>query len=257
MRLFGLIGRKLGHSFSANYFNEKFEREGIDASYKLFEIPSIEEISNILKENPELVGLNVTIPYKRDIIPYCESLTDTAREIGAVNTLLISHNRDGGMVLTGHNTDAPGFTKAIQPMLSGQRHALVLGQGGASLAVIYALRKMGITVTKVSRNKSSEDIRTYTELTEEIIRSNNIIVNCTPLGMWPNIESCVDIPYQYLTPEHVCFDLVYNPDVTEFMKRAARNGAKVSNGLQMLHNQADFAWQFWNQTAFASESIGL
>lgn len=257
MKLYGLIGRKLGHSFSANYFNEKFAREGIVASYKLFEIPSIEGISNILKENPELAGLNVTIPYKRDIIPYCKSLTDTAREIGAVNTLLVSHNRDGETVLTGHNTDAPGFEDAIKPMLSEQKHALVLGQGGASLAVIYALRKMGIEVTKVSRNKSSEDILTYAEFTEEIIRRNKIIVNCTPLGMWPNVESCVDIPYQYLTSEHVCFDLVYNPEETEFMKRAARYGAKVSNGLQMLHNQADLAWQFWNDTTSASGSSGV
>lgn len=253
MKLFGLIGRKLGHSFSANYFNEKFEREGIDASYKLFEIPSVEGISNILKEYPELLGLNVTIPYKRDVIPYCNSLTDTAREIGAVNTLLISHNPDGTSALTGHNTDAPGFADALRPLLSGQKHALVLGLGGASLAVIYALKKMGMEVTKVSRKKSSEDILTYAELTEEIIRRNKIIVNCTPLGMWPNVETCVDIPYQYLTSNHVCFDLVYNPEETEFMKRSVRYGAKVSNGLQMLHNQANFAWKFWNKTTFACE----
>lgn len=245
MKLFGLIGRKLGHSFSAKYFNSKFEKEKINARYDLFEIPSIEGVSNIILSNKELTGLNVTIPYKRDIIPYCNQLTESAREIGAVNTVRIVRKGDN-IELRGHNTDAPGFWEAIKPMITTQKKALVLGQGGASRAVIYALEKAGIQVVKVSR-KASEGIISYEDLTEEIMADCRIIVNCTPLGMWPDIETCVNIPYEYITPQHVCFDLVYNPEVTEFMKRCAARGAKTSNGLQMLYNQANLAWQFWNE----------
>ncbi len=249
MKEYGLIGRKLGHSFSAKYFNEKFAREGIDARYELFEIPSIEGVSDLLSEHPELVGLNVTIPYKRDILPYCTTLTESASEIGAVNTVKIER-LPGGMALHGHNTDAPGFAAAIEPMLGGvlkepSPRALVLGQGGASLAVIYALRKMGIGVTKVSRH-ASEGVITYADLTPEVMAAHLVIVNCTPLGMWPETDACADIPYDCVSELHVCFDLVYNPEETEFMKRCAAKGAKVSNGLQMLHNQADLAWEFWN-----------
>lgn len=265
MDIYGLIGWKLGHSFSAKYFNEKFERENIDAHYELFEIPSIEGISNIICKYPELRGLNVTIPYKRDILPYCDTLTESAREIGAVNTVRIERCDNGDVRLHGHNTDAPGFWEAIRPMLTGllkydnnpdgnkaaecgyNAKALVLGQGGASLAVIYALRKAGTDVVKVSR-KPAKGVITYAEISEQLIKECRIIVNCTPLGMWPNVEECVDIPYEYLGPGHICFDLVYNPETTEFMKRCAAAGASVSNGLQMLHNQAELAWKFWTNS---------
>ena len=245
MDRYGLIGRKLGHSFSAGYFNEKFRREKTNAIYELFEIPSMEGISNLIYKYPDLVGLNITIPYKRDIIPFCFTLTESARQIGAVNTVRISRSKDGKVLLHGHNTDAPGFTKAIAPFVVGRKRALVLGCGGASLAVIFALKELGVEVTSVSRT-SKPGVITYDMLTPEVMEAHGIIVNCTPLGMWPDIEGCADIPYECVTPMHVCFDLVYNPDVTEFMRRCAAHGATVSNGLQMLYNQADLAWNFWN-----------
>ena len=246
MELYGLIGKKLGHSFSAKFFNDKFMREGIDARYALFEIPSADSLPHLIEEHPDLKGLNVTIPYKQDVIPMLDSLTDSAREIGAVNTILVTHLPDGGVRLDGHNTDAPGFMEAIRPMLhSGCRRALVLGQGGASLAVIYALRRLGIEVTKVSRTRKDDAI-SYGDLNAGVMCEHQVIVNCTPLGMWPDTESCPDIPYDAITEEHVCFDLVYNPEVTEFMRRASEHGATVSNGLEMLHNQAVLAWKFWN-----------
>ena len=251
MTLYGLIGRKLGHSFSADFFNKKFEREHINSRYELFEIASIEGISNILSAHPDLKGLNVTIPYKCDVIPYLDSLTEEAKEIGAVNSIRIDY-RNGKRILAGHNTDAPGFKDALLPLIEKFNHrgvdirkALVLGQGGASKAVIYALKSLGIEVIKVSRAHSEEAI-TYSEITPGMINECNLIVNCTPLGMYPNVDECPAIPYQHLTDRHLCFDLVYNPEVTKFMVLSAERGACVSNGLQMLHNQAILAWDFWN-----------
>lgn len=268
MDIYGLIGKRLGHSFSAGYFNDKFLRDGIDARYEMFEIPEIDDLKGVLADNPDLRGLNVTIPYKQDVIPMLDYLTDSAREIGAVNTIRIELDEIGAKLfdgnskgstnvgyrlnkikLYGHNTDAPGFLQAIRPLLPvdtvGMR-ALVLGQGGASKAVIFALSSLGIKITKVSR-RAADDTVTYDSLTSQIIREHKIIVNCTPLGMWPDVNSFPDIPYNGITPEHICFDLVYNPDVTAFMLRTAERGATVSNGLQMLYNQADLAWKFWNK----------
>lgn len=246
MQLYGLIGRKLGHSFSAEYFNEKFRKEKLNAAYKLFEIPSVEGVLNIILGSSELRGLNVTIPYKKSVIPFLDDMTSEAREIGAVNCIRVLRGENGKPIMIGHNTDAPGFKMAISPLISeNMKKALVLGQGGASLAIIYVLKSMGIEVTKVSRTRGEDRIE-YSDLSEDILKSHKIIVNCTPLGMYPDSETYPPVPYHLLTPEHLCFDLVYNPQLTEFMKRSMQAGANVSNGLGMLHNQADLAWDFWN-----------
>lgn len=253
-QIYGLIGRKLGHSFSALYFNQKFKEESIPAEYKIFEIPSIEGISKIIEDNPELQGLNVTIPYKQEIIPYLTSFTADAMAIGAVNTLkIIRHSlSDSGekrVDIIGDNTDAPGFERAISPLIGHiseeRRNALVLGQGGASKAIVYALNKLNCKVIKVSRNKAN-DCLTYSDLNQRIMSEARIIVNCTPLGMWPDVNSAPDIPYSMIMPGSVCFDLVYNPEETLFMKRAKEFGAITSCGLKMLYNQAELAWNFWN-----------
>ncbi len=246
MKLYGLIGGKLGHSFSARYFNSKFADENIDAHYDLHEIEDIAQLPGLIAGLPALRGLNVTIPYKQEVLPYLHSLTDSAKEIGAVNTIRVVQHPGLPPRLSGHNTDAPGFSMAIEPLLCGRRKALVLGQGGASKAVIHALRRLGICVTRVSRTKSDTTL-TYSDLSPEIMAEHDIIVNCTPLGMYPDVESAPDIPYELLSSRHLCFDLVYNPETTEFMRRAAQRGAIVSNGLQMLINQAELAWRFWNE----------
>ncbi|MDE6247398.1 MAG: shikimate dehydrogenase [Muribaculaceae bacterium] len=245
MKEYGLIGKKLGHSFSAEYFNSKFKSEGIDARYQLFEIPSIEGVSNLIDSLPDLEGLNVTIPFKKEILPYLDYLSPQASAIGAVNCVKIV--RDGERnILTGHNTDATGFMEALLPLLTtDMSRALVLGQGGASLAVIYALKELGLEVTKVSRTPG-DDVITYDRISKDVMQTHHLIINCTPLGMYPNIDASPAIPYQYINDKFLCFDLVYNPEFTEFMRLSAERGAKVSNGLKMLYNQADLAWQFWN-----------
>lgn len=253
--LYGLIGRKLGHSFSARYFNDKFVRENIAARYELFEIPSVNTLSPLIDSHPDLRGFNVTIPYKKDIIPLLSSLTDSARRIGAVNTVRVLRPAEPlypgapRVILAGHNTDAPGFREALLPLLPppADRHelkALILGSGGASKAVIYALEELGIKPTIVSRHSGVGQL-TYADLDEKIMRDHRLIVNCTPLGMWPETDTYPRIPYEFLDSSHICFDLVYNPEVTEFMRRAESRGAVVSNGLQMLINQANLAWEFW------------
>lgn len=240
--MYGLIGNPLGHSFSADFFNKKFEREGIDEHYSLFPLENIGELTPLLASNPGLKGLNVTIPYKRQVIPFLSEISDAAREIGAVNVIKI----DSDGKLSGHNTDSIGFRNSIAPLLEPHmKKALVLGTGGASLAVEYVLRSLGLEVTKVSRT-DSEGVITYSDLTPGIMESHHVIVNTTPLGTWPNTEASPDIPYHLLTPGHLCHDLVYNPETTEFMRRSAEYGAKVKNGLEMLIGQALAAWEIWN-----------
>lgn len=249
---YGLIGKKLGHSFSANYFNPKFESEGIPAHYYLFEIDNINELPKLLSTHPCLRGLNVTIPYKEKVLPYLDSLTSTAKEIGAVNAIKIERISEK-TVLLGHNTDAVGFEEAILPILGCRHHALVLGTGGASKAIIYSLRKLGVEVDIVSRRHSLPECFTYDELNEEVMRAHDIIVNCTPLGMWPKIDECPPIPYHLIDNRYLCFDLVYNPEETLFMKLAASQGAVVRNGLLMLINQAVAGYRFWNSVDFVSD----
>ena len=243
--MYGLIGKKLGHSFSADFFNAKFKKEGIENEYLLFPIASIDDFPKLLEENQDIQGLNVTIPYKQQILPYLTSLSPEAKEIGAVNVIKFVRNREG-LVLIGYNSDSIGFTDSLVPLLTPDMgNALVLGTGGASKAVVYALQKLGIKVTLVSRTPGA-GILGYKDLSEEIVKNNQIIVNTTPLGMYPDIENIPPFPYRFLDSRHLCYDLIYNPADTSFMKEAAKHGAKVKNGLEMLHLQAIAAWNIWN-----------
>ncbi|MDE6578547.1 MAG: shikimate dehydrogenase [Muribaculaceae bacterium] len=243
--MYGLIGYPLGHSFSATFFNEKFKKENIDEKYSLFPIPSLDDFEGLINDIPNLKGLNVTIPYKQDVIKFLDNISEEARQIGAVNVIKIE-TKEGKKVLTGYNSDAAGFRNSILPLINSNiRKCLVLGTGGASKAVVFVLSQLGLEVTLVSRKHSDKAI-SYEDLTPEIISENKLIVNTTPLGMWPEIDKAPDIPYQELTSEHVLFDLVYNPSVTKFMKKGLEKGAKVKNGLEMLHGQALEAWNIWN-----------
>lgn len=246
MDLYGLIGYPLGHSFSARFFEEKFRLEGIVASYRNFELPDIGDIMELLAEYPELKGFNVTIPYKQQVIPYLTTLSPQAKAIGAVNTVKLVHDTEGNVTaLEGYNTDAPAFARTLAPLLPLEAiSALVLGTGGASKAVCAALDALGISYQLVSRTPA-EGLLTYQELTPSLIANNKLIVNTTPLGMTPKTDNCPPIPYEALTPAHICYDLIYNPEQTLFMTRAAEMGATVKNGLDMLHLQAILAWHIW------------
>lgn len=239
MRHFGLIGRELGHSFSAKFFNGKFASEGIDADYKLFELESIEELKNLLATTP-LNGFNVTIPYKESIIPYLSELSTTAREVGAVNCVEV---REGKLI--GHNTDAAGIEASLHWLdLADGTKALILGSGGASKATQYVLRKLGIEFKVVSRDASRGDI-TYSELTPEVIAEHKLIINATPVGMSPNVEAAPQLDYEHIGSEHRVFDLVYNPAQTEFLRRAKEQGASTMGGILMLQTQAIASWHIW------------
>ncbi len=244
-KLYGLIGFPLGHSFSQQYFNTKFESEGIDAEYRNFELPDIGDLMELIGEYPYLSGLNVTIPYKEAVIPYMDAMDPVAKEVGAVN--VIKFTRKGSdLRLTGYNTDVIGFSDSIRPLLTRDHlRALVLGSGGAAKAVVYSLWQLGIEPVIVSRTPR-DGVITYADLSPEVMASHTVIVNTTPLGMYPEIDCCPDIPYDMLTPAHLCYDLLYNPDETMFMKRAARYGAKTKNGLEMLMLQAFASWDIWN-----------
>lgn len=247
MKQFGLIGYPLGHSFSKNFFNEKFHSENIDAEYVNFEIPTIEDFPKVVASHPNLVGLNVTIPYKEKVISYLDELDKDAASIGAVNVIRIIRNK-GKVTLKGYNSDVLGFTQSIEPLL--ERHhtkALILGTGGASKAVNYSLRQLGLDTLFVSRSRRNESTITYSDLTPERMEEYKVIVNCTPVGMYPQADLCPDIPYELLTPQHLLYDLLYNPNTTLFMKRGADQGAMVKNGLEMLLLQAFGAWDIWNQ----------
>lgn len=242
MKLYGLIGFPLGHSFSRRYFTEKFDREGIvDCEYRNFPIESIEEVSRLLSR-PELQGFNVTIPYKQQIIPYLSALSDEARAIGAVNCVRLGP--DGPV---GYNTDAFGFRRSLLSLLGGARpeRALVLGTGGASKAVGYVLGELGIPFDSVSRD-SNKCRFTYGTLTADAVSDRRLIVNATPLGTYPATEGYPPIPYEGIGPGHFLFDLVYNPPLTEFLRRGAEWGAATRNGYDMLVGQAERAWEIWN-----------
>lgn len=248
MKKYGLIGYPLIHSFSSGYFNEKFKAEGIDAEYVNFEIPSIKAFMEVVEGNPDLCGLNVTIPYKEQVIPYLDELDKaTAGRIGAVNVIKIIRSPKGKIRLVGYNSDILGFTRSIQPLLKPQhKKALILGTGGASKAIFHGLEDLGLKSTFVSRAKKGNGIITYDDLTPEVMRDNLVIVNCTPVGMYPKVDFCPAIPYDLLTPDHLLYDLLYNPDETLFMKRGKEHGAEVKNGLEMLLLQAFASWEIWN-----------
>lgn len=244
-KLYGLIGYPLVHSFSQNYFNQKFEAENINARYVNFEIPDIGDLMEVISENNNLCGLNVTIPYKEQVIPYLDEVDEDAAKIGAVNVIKFIRDKNS-LKFKGYNSDIIGFCDSIKPFLTPVRNkALILGTGGAAKAVFRGLENLGISPIYVSRKKSN-GVLTYNELTPEIMATHKIIVNATPLGMYPHMDECPDIPYGELTSEHLCYDLLYNPDVTLFMKRAEEHGAETKNGLEMLLLQAFAAWNIWN-----------
>lgn len=247
MDTYGLIGYPLEHSFSRTFFTEKFAVEGVDAVYCNFSIPRIEDLQDILTSIPGLRGLNVTIPYKQQVIPLLDALTPQARAIGAVNVIKIQRTAEGELRLVGDNSDVIGFVDSIRPLLKPHhRRALVLGTGGAARAVCHGLQMLGIVHTSVSRTKSS-GVLTYEELTPELMQVHEVVINATPLGMYPQIERCPPLPYRAITPHHLLYDLVYNPPVTCFLQRGQEQGATVANGAKMLRLQALAAWRMWHE----------
>ena len=241
----GLIGYPLGHSFSIGYHNQRFADEGINAKYINFEIPSIDSLPEVLNSNPELKGLNVTIPYKEKVIEFLDYISPEARAIGAVNVIRVVHEGKN-IKLRGYNSDVIGFTQSIEPMLeSYHKKALVLGTGGASKAIAYGLKSLGIEPVFVSRYERPGTIQ-YGSITPEVVHEYPVIVNCTPLGMFPKVDTCPDLPYEAMDDKNILYDLIYNPDETLFMKLGAKQGASVKNGLEMLLLQAFASWEFWN-----------
>lgn len=241
MDKYGLVGFPLGHSFSRGFFTEKFAREGIDAEYVNFEIPDASMLLDVIRDNPELRGLNVTLPHKQAVIPLLDELSDEAKEIGAVNVIRV---RDGK--LKGFNSDIIGFTESIKPLLQPwHKKALILGTGGASRAIRVGLTRLGIEWTYVSRTPR-EGMLTYSDLTAEVMQQYMVIVNCSPVGMFPKTGEAPNIPYELLTPKHLLYDLVYNPEETLFMQKGRAQDAIVKNGLEMLHLQAIASWEFWH-----------
>lgn len=246
MDKYGLIGYPLVHSFSISYFNEKFQNEDIDAIYENYEISSIEQLTEVLDTNPELRGLNVTIPYKEKVISYLDSLSLEAREIGAVNVIKIEH-KGKKTVLKGYNSDVIGFTRSIEPLLEPyHKKALILGTGGASKAIEFGLKSLKLKTLKVSRTGKGGAIK-YEDLTPEMIKEYNVIVNCTPCGMFPHSDECPKLPYDAMDSHTLLYDLIYNPDETLFLNKGKEKGAVVKNGLEMLLLQAFASWEFWNK----------
>ena len=246
MDKYGLIGFPLGHSFSIVYFNEKFQSEGIDAVYENFEIETIEQLKIVLDTNQELRGLNVTIHYKQEVMKFLHEISPEAQVVGAVNVIRIER-KGSKSVLKGFNSDVIGFQQSIEPILeSHHKKALILGMGGAAKAVDYVLKKMGLETLYVSRNKAEGAIL-YDEVDEKIIKDYPVIVNCTPVGMYPNIEECPRLPYHAMDSHTLLYDLLYNPDETMFMKKGKEYGAMVKNGLEMLLLQAFASWEFWHE----------
>ncbi|MFM8806011.1 MAG: shikimate dehydrogenase family protein [Sphingomonadales bacterium] len=242
MRSFGLIGKPLTHSFSKRYFAEKFERESIsDASYELFELATIDRLPLLLRERPDLRGLNVTIPYKEAVLPYLAK-SHIPKELGACNCIRIEEGR-----CVGYNTDWVAFERSLRPLLEPRyRAALVLGTGGASLAVTYVLRKLGIPFTQVGRAFSAKATVTYAQLSAADMQAHQLIINTTPLGTYPDTESLPELPYQALGAGHLLYDLVYNPAVTSLLQQGIKAGARIKNGEEMLQLQAEESWKIWN-----------
>jgi len=248
LNVFGLIGYPLSHSFSKKYFSQKFEKEGItDATYELFSLGQIEELPPLIARYANLKGLNVTIPYKQAVFPFLNEIDAEAEAVGAVNTIKI---RDGR--LTGYNSDVYGFEKSLLELLQERQanpkelRALVLGTGGAAKAVVFVLKKLGIAYWLVSRNRQRGDLA-YEDVSAEILNDHHLLINTTPLGMAPNLDTCPALPYEALTAQHLLYDLVYNPEETRFLRKGKQQNAATRNGLQMLYLQAERSWEIWNQ----------
>jgi shikimate dehydrogenase len=241
---FGLVGKDIDYSFSRAYFKSKFEKEDLAHRYENFDLPSIHELLPIVEQTPNLRGLNVTIPYKEEVLALLDVIDKRAKAIGAVNTIRITKNKQ----LIGYNTDFLGFKKSLEQHLSPEHHnALILGTGGASKAVAYALDLMNIKYDFVSRSTNKASKFLYSDLTVGIIGSYSIIINCTPIGTYPNVNACPDIPYEGIGTQHICYDLIYNPEQTKFLSCAELQGAISINGLEMLEIQAEEAWKIWMQ----------
>jgi len=242
---YGIIGCPLGHSFSKKFFDQKFEKENINAEYLNFEISDISQFSDIIKSNPELKGLNVTLPYKEKIIPFLDNLDKEAEEIGAVNVISIEQY-NGKTELTGYNSDVIGFQNSISLMLDNSyKKALILGTGGASKAVYQGLKNLNIESKYVSRQPIPGGY-TYNDLNNSILDEYTLIINTSPLGMFPNIDQYPDIPYEYLSEKHLLYDLIYNPPITKFLELGNKQGATIKNGIEMLELQAISSWEIWS-----------
>jgi shikimate dehydrogenase len=242
MRRFGLIGYPLGHSFSKKYFTDKFEREGITGNaYELYPLEEIGQLEDLLDSNPDLAGLNVTIPYKEQVIKYLDSMSEVVKEIGACNCIRIEEGH-----LMGHNTDVIGFSRSLLPQLKPHhQQALILGTGGSSKAVAYALKELRIPFLQVSRTPA-EGMIGYEDIDQSMLATHTLLINTTPVGMYPDVTKAPDIPYQFIGSEHYLFDLVYNPERTRFLQEGALRGAAVENGSDMLVIQAEASWEIWN-----------
>jgi shikimate dehydrogenase len=246
MKKYGLIGYPLTHSFSKKFFTEKFEREKADASYTNFEIENIALFPEVIKRNPELIGLNVTIPYKEQVIPYLDELDSAARDVGAVNTVKIARS-DGKVHLQGFNTDTWGFETSLKPLLQEHhKKALILGTGGASKAIKYVLKKLNIEFISASIEELKENEIRYEEIDAKMLDERLLIINATPLGTYPNVETSPALPYECISEKHLLYDLVYNPEITRFMQKGAKKGATVKNGYEMLLLQAVKSYEIWN-----------
>ncbi|MFN3852333.1 MAG: shikimate dehydrogenase family protein [Spirosomataceae bacterium] len=253
MNLFGLIGYPLTHSFSKGYFTEKFQKLGLSDThaYEKFEIQDIQQFADLIKNNPDLKGLNVTIPHKQNVIQFMDEIEPSAAKIGAVN--VVKFLKDGK--LRGYNSDYYGFKNSLEEWFGNSDRAsspvrvkaLVLGDGGAAKAIKVALEDLEIEFKVVARRRITEETILFEELTEEIIKTHQLVVNTTPLGTFPKVDECPEIPYQFLTENHFLYDLIYNPAETLFMKKGLEKGAKVMNGLRMLHLQAEKSWEIWNE----------
>ena len=242
MKNFGLLGKNIDYSFSRGYFKDKFETNKLDCTYNNFDLEAIEDFESLKTTETQLSGLNVTIPYKQVVIPYLDAIDSEAQEIGAVNTIKIENGK-----LTGYNTDHFGFENSLKPHLkSHHKRALILGTGGASKAVAFALKKLGIHFEYVSRTPSSSVKYSYESLAIEGIENYQIIINCTPLGTFPDVHKCPTIPYEHITSNHLLFDLIYNPEETLFLKHGNAKNATTLNGLEMLRLQAEKSWEIWN-----------
>lgn len=248
MKTYGLIGYRLGYSFSKGFFTEKFEKENLaEHEYVNFELDSIDEFPGIFKANDHIAGLNCTIPYKQQIMPFLDEIDEEAAKVGAINTVKIIRNGDQ-LKLKGYNTDIYGFENSLKPMLNEKhKKALILGTGGASKAIKYILEKLGLDYVSASiEEQLNENEIRYEQIDEALLQDYLVVINATPLGTHPNVDACANIPYEHLTADHVLFDLVYNPEETLFMKKGKEQGAAVKNGLEMLHGQAIKAWEIWN-----------
>lgn len=243
-KLFGLLGRDISYSFSRGYFTKKFTALNLEHhSYVNFDIPKIEDFHSIIENNKSIKGINVTIPYKEEVMAYLDKIDKTAKEIGAVNTIKITKRGN----LKGYNSDVVGFEKSIVPLLEKHhKKALILGTGGASKAIAYALKLNNIKYKFVSRKPKTKKQISYNDLSQEIMQDYSIIVNSTPLGTSPDVDKCPAIPYQFITSKHLLYDLIYNPEISKFLANGKANGAKIKNGYEMLELQAEESWRIWN-----------